>query len=248
MYIDLKPSRCFIELQDGSERVVDRWDRAMDEVSELADIRSISCYVETPGATDLMRWEAAASWARPLLHPLPNIFFGITHDEEKLAVEIWGYLAKLIAGICLVTYGVGYRRDPLLGPEAYALGMVVQRGKLGPSELEYGRIGLWQREFARPRAGEPERFRHLSGLIRDVYPVSILSQSHLSKFIGGLRFAEWIGSASGRGTLTKLGIGNWLWSVSDVDIPLVREVLCAAQLVIADERLSASRQIRQEAG
>jgi hypothetical protein len=245
-FVGVAPTVCIVgfEDEDFSERTLRDWKSARNEIAALTDvpdIQGISCYVETPGAVDFTQWEVCAAWLRPLLNPLPEVFFGYTHNDGPLSIENCEYLSRLIVNRYPVAYGIGYQRDALLGPDAYAMGVVVDRGRRGPGELEAKRIELWQREYMAPRDDEPPRFRYLAGMIRDVYPVSILTSLHLSQIVEGRSLAEWIHAAPSHGTLKAIGARNWFWTVSTTDIPSVREMLRASGLLIADGQRGCSR-------
>jgi hypothetical protein len=75
-------------------------------------------------------------------------------------------------------------------------------------------------------------------MIRDVYPVSVLSPVHLARRMGRTNFGDWIGARASRGTLTRIGPGNSLWAVPAEGIPAVRTELTAAGLIIADESVT----------
>lgn len=234
-FLGLQPSVCVLEQPDGRSRSL-KWKTACDRMGQHTALQSMSCYVEAPGANNLMQWRAVASWSKPLHSPLPTVFFGYREDVGRFAAQTCELLSKLIIDHDAVGYGVGYTRDARLGPEAYALGMIVKLDDKAPEAIEKRRIGLWWREFLAPRDDEPPRFRHLGGMFRDVYPVSILGRHHLSQRIAGDTLEQWIQSSPSRGVLTQIGASNWLWNLTDGDRVEIREALLAAGVVIADEQ------------
>jgi len=233
-FLELSPSRCVVEVAGKRSRVL-KWKTARSKIGEMTDIQSVSCYVETPGATDLMQWIAVATWAKPLHSALPTVFYGYREDVGKFSVETCGLLARWIAEKYSIGYGIGYERDALKGPEAYAFGMAVRLGHTAAAEIERKRIALWWREFLIPRNDEPNRFRHLSGMLRDVYPVSILSSAHLSRRVGSMQFNDWVRSSAQHGELQPVGSGNWLWVLDPMQMDGVREILRTSGLIIADD-------------
>jgi hypothetical protein len=233
-FLEMSPSRCVVEVAGKRSRVL-KWKTARSKIGATTDIQSISCYVETPEAPDLMQWVAVATWARPLHSPRPTVFYGYREDVGKFSVETCSLLASWIAEKHSIGYGIGYERNALKGPEAYALGMAVRLGHTAADEIERKRIALWWREFLIPRNDEPSRFRHLSGMVRDVYPVSILSSAHLSTRVGSMLLKDWIQSSPQHGVLQPISSGNWLWALDRMHMDGVREKLRANGLIIADD-------------
>lgn len=234
-YLGVSPTLCVASFTSGRTRIV-HWSLARARIGGDSDVETLFCSADLPGGDrDPLQWEAATSWMRPPHTSLPTVFFGHRQHLGTFSVRDCMSLSLLATPHSSIGYGIGYERDGRKGPEAYAHGLEVQFEGLDIDDEESRRMDMWWRECSAPQAGEPDRRRHLAGMIRDVYPVSVLSPVHLAQKVGHRNFGEWIGAAAGRGTLTPIGAGNSLWAVPKVGIPAVRAELKAAGLVIADE-------------
>ena len=234
-YLGVSPTLCVATFTSGQTRTFN-WKVARLRVDSATEVETLFCSADLPGSQDMLQWEAATSWIRPSHTSLPTVFFGYRQYLGPFSVRDCMHLSRLATLHSSIGYGIGYEHDGRLGPEAYAHGLEVQFENLDIDDQESKRMHMWWRECSAPRDGEPSRLRHLSGMIRDVYPVSVLSPVHLARKVGQGNFAEWIGAAPGRGTLTRIGAGNSLWAVPTVGIPAVRTELKVAGLIIADER------------
>jgi hypothetical protein len=88
------------------------------------------------------------------------------------------------------------------------------------------RIGAWFRERMATN-------RHLSGYLRDVYPLNVLCETHLSQRIGGVPLGDWIGKRSARGELRPLAGGAALWRIDEENVQQVLDELAPSGLLIA---------------
>ena len=233
-YLGVSPTLCVVSFTSGRTRTF-HWNLAGARINGSTDVETLFCSADLPGNQDVLQWEAATSWIRPAYTALPTVFFGYRQHLGPFSVKDCVHLSRLATLHSSIGYGIGYEHDGRKGPEAYAHGLEVQFDGLDIDDRESKRMDMWWRECASPQAGEPGRFRHLAGMIRDVYPVSVLSPVHLAQKVGHRNLSEWIGAAASRGTLTPIGAGNSLWAVPAVGIPAVRAELKAAGLVIADE-------------
>jgi hypothetical protein len=232
-YIGVSPTLCVVSFTSGRTRTFS-WNMARFRVGSAADVQTLFCSADLPGARDVLQWEAATSWVRPAHTSAPTVFFGHRQHIGPFSVRDCMKLSRLATLHSSIGYGIGYEHDGRRGPEAYAHGLEVQFDGLDIDDQESKRMDMWWRECSAPEAGEPGRFRHLAGMIRDVYPVSVLSPVHLAQKVDDRNLGEWIGAAESRGTLTRIGAGNSLWAVPPDGIPAVRAQLKAAGLIIAD--------------
>lgn len=134
-------------------------------------------------------------------------------------------LARIAQSVHL-TYGIGYSLPFSAGPTCYATGMVVDCDYTAASIAQADRVGSWFRE----RLGIN---RHLQGLLRDVYPLNVLSEKHLSQRVESATLREWVNRSSERGTLQELPGGATLWTVEPAHEAAVRQTLIQAGLLIA---------------
>jgi hypothetical protein len=234
-YLGVNPTLCVVSFTSGRTRVF-RWKVARLRVGGATDVETLYCSADLPASRDVLQWEAATSWVRSVHSPLPTVFFGYRQHVGPFSVQHCMHLSRLATVYSSIGYGIGYEHDGRMGPEAYAHGLEMQYEGLDVDDLESRRMGTWWLECSAPQAGGPGRFRHLAGMIRDVYPVSVLSPVHLAQRVGRCNLGEWIGAAAGRGSLMRIGADNSLWAIPTAGIPAVRSELKAAGLIIADER------------
>jgi hypothetical protein len=76
-------------------------------------------------------------------------------------------------------------------------------------------------------------FRHLTGMLRDIYPMNVLTRPHHQRDMLGQPLADWIAGDAHRGSLREVADQVWTWVVPEDDIPNVRDALQAAGLLIS---------------
>lgn len=130
-----------------------------------------------------------------------------------------------LSSVCNPTYGIAYQRTFKLGPDLYAYGMSAGLG-FGDLDMEEAdRIGAWARE----RRGA---MRHIHRLLRDVYPMNLVSREHLNAPISDTTLREWISADSRRGILRSCSGDVSLWIVTREAIREIRSALKTAGLLI----------------
>ena len=81
-------------------------------------------------------------------------------------------------------------------------------------------------ELYREWKGYGERYALWNdGILRSVYRWNFLSEKHLSREVDGMPLRQWIQAMPGRGELTGMPNGLFLWSVKHEDLPAVFSVL-----------------------
>lgn len=105
-------------------------------------------------------------------------------------------------------YGVGFSMDVKYGGLFYAIG------------IDYGETPGGG--YRRPEIDQSWRNEGMDdrvwrrGIIRDVYPVNVLSRAHLAFPIGTRTFADWIESDASRGRLRQVDATDcWIWNVEN---------------------------------
>jgi hypothetical protein len=134
-------------------------------------------------------------------------------------------LAKQMATIFSPVYGIGFQRPFLKGPDLYAYGMSAGLGYSGADRIEMNQIGVWMRE----RMGQR---RYRDGMLRDVYPLNLLTESHVGQEIENRSLRDWIRQDPQRGQLGELDSQQWIWHVPTGSLEGVRVSLRSAGLVI----------------
>lgn len=71
-------------------------------------------------------------------------------------------------------------------------------------------------------------------MLRDVYPLNLLTRVHLEQLVERYSLSEWIKGSQERGQLVALDNEQWVWQVPNASIECVRSSLRAAGLIIAE--------------
>jgi hypothetical protein len=142
-------------------------------------------------------------------------------------------LCKAVAQFCEVRYGIVYEWQKACGPTYYGLGIVQSSQHCHISPIEEEKIGIWFRERIDSR-DSAARNRHLSGKLRDVYPLNFLSDVHLNVPLRGMTMREWIESNAGRGSLEKLAGKSWSWTIPSKSLGEIRKCLAQEGLIICE--------------
>jgi hypothetical protein len=136
-------------------------------------------------------------------------------------------VAGQMASIFGPVYGIGFQRPFSKGPDLYAYGMAAGLGYSGTDRTEMNRIGAWMRE-------RMAQNRHKNGMLRDVYPLNLLTRVHLSQEVERHSLSDWINGTRERGELVDLGHEQWVWRLPNASVESVRSSLRAAGLIIAE--------------
>jgi hypothetical protein len=123
-------------------------------------------------------------------------------------------------------YGIGYQREFKKGPDLYAYGMAAGLGYTGAERSETQRIGAWFRERM---SGN----RHKIGMLRDLYPINLLTASHLAQQVEHVPLKKWIDHNAERGSLVELENHQWIWYVPPTKVQNVKERLKTSGLLVA---------------
>lgn len=156
--------------------------------------------------------------------------FRLSFDSSILAIGAPPLLeiCKEIVEVLNPNYGIGFTRIFGLGPSLYAMGVIF--GDIcALSDKEKVKIGKWG-----SYGMEKEVFR--AGMLRDVYPWNFLSNSQLKAKRQNQTLEEWIGERRGRGILSRLTKGMFLWSLDEQEIPAVRKAMYKADRIFDYER------------
>lgn len=155
------------------------------------------------------------------------LFWGWRADLPLALEDATTVLAGPLADEVSVPYGTGYTLPFRRGPELYALGLEAGLGHAAEDGLERQRVARWGHDL-------DGRQRYLQGLLRDLYPVNLISAPHLARTVRGRPLPDWIAAVPGRGTLAPLAGGLWQWRLTPEEIAQVRPALVAEGLLIAE--------------
>ncbi|WKV49484.1 hypothetical protein [Dickeya fangzhongdai] len=130
---------------------------------------------------------------------------------------------KLLGNLSF-SYGIGYFSEKITSSFYYSTGdnMV----NLYP----YENSSLFKRECPGRFKGQ-ERYKDT--MLRMVYLVNVINQSHLSVVIDGISLEEWISNDEKHGKLERLDNGMWLWEVQENNLDEVNTLLGKAGVLIS---------------
>jgi hypothetical protein len=120
-------------------------------------------------------------------------------------------------------YGIGFYRPRRRGPDAYGIGLShgYQGVYDGPEYEESRAVNRW--------ADGMDEAVYDVGILRDVYPYSLLTTRHLERPVdGGCSLQEWITAEPWRGQLSVCQDRYTLWTVASEHLPEVRRQLANA--------------------
>jgi hypothetical protein len=134
-------------------------------------------------------------------------------------------LASQIAQVFPFTYGYQYVIDTAYGPGFHAIGMFyssLKRKDVPPlPEPERRRTSSWCNNRIE---GVPH------GVLRDVFPVNLLTDVHRRRLIDGIPLFNWIAQDNSRGRIEQLTPAIWAWHVPDDRCAELGDTLEAAGL------------------
>lgn len=117
-------------------------------------------------------------------------------------------------------YGIAYCRPDEEGPLMFAIGL-----SQGSSAARGGEA--YEEALAVSRWGDvgmPNQV-YRDGLLRGVFEVNLLADSHLARRVGDWALGDWIRSAPYRGNLLRFSQGLHLWQVESAQLSLVADEL-----------------------
>ena len=123
-----------------------------------------------------------------------------------------------------VKYGIAYQRDFNLGPAVYALGGISGLNYDEVDRAERDKITKWLHDSYKNRS-------YLKGMLRDVYPVNILTDIHLNRDIGDKTLKQWIQEES-IGDLYSINNFLWMWVLDNTSINTARSHLAPLGIIL----------------
>jgi hypothetical protein len=169
----------------------------------------------------------STSGARTLTITLPSEIFGADEAER---------LSFALAELGELGYGIGFVETAKKNPAFHARGVTHGNPSTKEEEEEADRDSIWFMERISMK-GNPPKMRHLSGLLRDVYPLNVLNVNHAKAVIDGQDLVSWIGESKVRGVLTPLSARNLLWVIPAAYLRHIRDSLSKNGLILASAQL-----------
>jgi len=149
---------------------------------------------------------------------------GLGNQSLPMFETVIQHICRLVSPV----YGFGYQRPFDKGPDFYAFGMTSGLDYSKEEVKEGDIIAAWSHELM-------GRNRHLQGMLRDVYPINLISEKHVDRQVDHLSLLDWISKDNTRGTIESVGSNCWLWTIPDESVTRVRHRLDAAGLLICPD-------------
>lgn len=155
-------------------------------------------------------------WVKPthdgstILLTFDNEIVGFDHDIIKK-------LSRDLSNFVKPKYGYCFQRKWELGPEWYPFGVI--QGIKDFGNIERKKIGKWNLEY------QMDDGNYRTGDLRDIYPMNVICEQHLSREVLGTNLKDWILSDSSHGKLEELNKDLYAWWVDEDQISNVRESL-----------------------
>jgi hypothetical protein len=157
------------------------------------------------------RWLTAATVDNIAAHGA-TVFFALPRGiAEQFAPHL--YLLELLAQADLAPqYGFGYTRA-YGSPDYFALGYVNKSGRRAVDQ-PWGLRTSAESDAPVWHVGESsDRYQSARNLIKDVFPLNVLSEAHLQQRVGDESFREWILRNTGLESLVQIGPRCFAWLV-----------------------------------
>lgn len=161
--------------------------------------------------------------ARALTMTLPGEIFRAEDAEDFIAT------VSALGDLC---YGMSLLVDGTKNPAYFVRGVTHGEPRTEDEEDESRRNSIWFMERL-PMKGAPPKMRHKHGLLRDVYEINVLNESHTTAVVDGQDLGSWISESKVRGTLTRLSESNSLWVVPSTYVRHIRDSLGKNGLLLA---------------
>ena len=145
--------------------------------------------------------------------------------REELVRDRMDLLLETAKKVCVLlgpAYGIGFRKKSDFMPEVFAMGIAGN----GDPDPALDHLVYWN------FLAQNDVF----WLLRDVYPWNFLTATLLDIKIDNGRLEDWISGNPNHGHLTSLTDQITLWTIADDKLPLVRDKLKRAAVIIDRER------------
>ena len=148
-------------------------------------------------------------------------------NERTLKLDQVEKIVSVLAEIAQPKYGFVHQRDYQKGPVFYTWGIIVGLDSEKPEEKEERqRITKWNHQY------QLSRGQYRTGLLREIYPLNLLSQTHLIEPVYETTLESWIKSSPDHGDLKPLTQNLWSWWVPEDKIQIVTQSLKNSGIII----------------
>lgn len=198
-------------------------DQALALMEKKPDFRSVWAIPESEHRNSRSTWLTAVIIDNMAVAGV-TLFFALPGGLTKQFVPHITLLKSLAQIDVVPQYGFGYMRG--YGSPDYLAAGRAHEPKTGLiDQADSGRLSVSNNDRAVNQVEYAESHRHARRLIPDVFPLNILSDSHMQGKLGGTSFKEWILQNTGLTSLTQIGPRCFTWFV-----PPSRTAALSAQL------------------
>jgi hypothetical protein len=199
-------------------------EEALAVLGNQANFRYVWAIPRSERRNSKSRWLTAAAIDNIAVSSA-TLFFALPRGLAEEFVPHVTLLKLLAQAQIFPRYGFGYTREYGVGPDYLAVGYAYKHGLRTREQADWVRLPAWSNDRAGQPTEQPDRYRHARGLILDVFPMNVLSDTHLQQKVGSASFKEWILQNTGPESLTQIGPRCFVWCV-----PASRTASVAAQL------------------
>jgi hypothetical protein len=154
-----------------------------------------------------------------------------SYEASDLDVSLFVGLIQDLNSIFGITYGHSISYPTVTGAAMYASGLNHQSLDGGSESFDQRHIWKLERlDMVLQKRLAP--FRHLEGMLRDVYQFNVLTSVHLRRPLGNMVLRDWISASGHRGLLEEVVSGVWVWIVQEAELDTVRSELQEAGILI----------------
>jgi hypothetical protein len=173
----------------------------------------------------LLSWQGCAFAGE---FPSDSVYLGLAESAGVSVGQLARFLYASSKAMAGWRYGIGYLHPWDRGPGQYALGLLGHSGPVVPKSLRPEDSDAYKDRVTRWLHETMGKKRHLQGWFRDVYPVNLLSESHIKAPLQGGTFLI----DSGLGTFAQLDDRMWIWELSPEELAAARQALKNASLLL----------------
>ena len=214
--------RIWIEDTSGKRRTYPL-EQALALLGNQVDFRYLWAIPQSERRNSKSRWLTTAAIDNITVNGA-TLFFALPQGVMTEFEPHVTLLKLLAAADAVPQYGFGFARE-YGSPDYFAVGYVYKSGVKEMDQVDGARLSTWSNDRKRNPAQHPGRYRDLRRPILDVFPLNVLSDSHLQQKLGDASFKEWILENTGPESLTQIGPRCFAWFV-----PASRTARVSAQL------------------
>jgi hypothetical protein len=229
--------RIWIEDTSGKRRTYEL-EQALALLGNQVDFRYLWAIPRSERRNSKSKWLTAAAIDNIAVNGA-TLFFALPRGLTKEFGPHVTLLKLLAEADAVPQYGFGFARE-YGSPDYFAVGYVYKSGVREMDQVDGVRLTVCSNDRKRDPAQRPGRHREVRSPILDVFPMNVLSDTHLQQKLGEASFKEWILQNTGPESLTQIGPRCFAWFVPASRTERVSAQLQKFGLTIASEQRRGS--------